>query len=181
MKRVLFVQNGEGDGPFLLAAALAECGVALEVIHAWHRQPLPKALSDFHGLAIGGGSMSAYQLSEFEFLSDELALITQASAEQKPVLGMCLGAQLMATAFGGKGFPNSAKEIGLHEVSFTPEADSDPLWHGLTAPFHPVHWHGDTFSLPGGATLLASSQITPHQLFRLDHRHYGFQFHLEMA
>ena len=180
MRRVLFVQNGDQDGPGLLALAIRECGVELSTVHPWSGETVPETLAGFDGLAIGGGSMSAYETAEYPYLSRELSLIAAAQAEKKPVLGMCLGAQLLATALGGRVFPSRQKEIGLQEVRFTAAATDDPLWRGDTAPLHPVHWHGDTFTLPPGAELLASSEITPHQLFRAPGSHYGFQFHLEI-
>ena len=86
----------------------------------------------------------------------------------------------MAGALGGKVFPNRAKEIGFHDVRFMPAAENDSIWAGCTATFQPVQWHGDTFSLPPGAVLLASSDLTENQLFRLDDASYGLQFHLEI-
>lgn len=180
MNRVLFIQNGEYDSPGLFAKVLGECGVALDIVHAWKGEPVTIAPNGWGGIAIGGGSMSAYESEQFPFLLSEQALIRAARAQERPVLGMCLGAQLMASAFGGAVFPNTTKEIGFYEVRFTPEADRDSLWRGQNAAFRPVHWHGDTFSLPPDATLLASSDFTTNQLFRVDAALYGVQFHLEI-
>jgi GMP synthase (glutamine-hydrolysing) len=177
MRPVLFLQNGEEDGPGLFARVLSGMGISLEVIHAWRGDRLPETLAAYRGLAVGGGGMSAYQSDRF--LAEEVRLLRCARDTGTPVLGFCLGAQLLSLALGGRVFPNYTREIGLFEVRFTPEAGSDPLWQGHTAPFFPIHWHGDTFSLPPGAVWLASSRITPHQLFRWGPRMYGFQFHLE--
>lgn len=177
MSRVLFIQNGEFEGPGLFAPALAARGVELETIHPWRGETVPASADGFSGVSIGGGAMSAFQTEEFPYLADEMRLI---KAAKVPLLGMCLGAQLMAMAFGGDVFANREREIGIYEVRFTPAAEHDPLWRGLTAPLFPVHWHGDTFSLPPGAELLASSDLTTNQLFRFDDSQYGFQFHLEI-
>lgn len=180
MSRVLFIQNGQYDAPGLFATVLRERGVALDIVHAWKGAPVPTMPNGWAGIAIGGGSMSACETGLFPFLDGEKALVHAARAADVPVLGMCLGAQLMAGALGGTVFLNAQKEIGFFEVRFTPEAERDPLWQDQTTPFQPVHWHSDTFSLPPDATLLASSDRTPNQLFRVDEVHYGMQFHLEI-
>lgn len=178
--RALFIQNGEQDGPGLFASALAERGVELSVTHAWRGEAVPSDPTAFAGIALGGGSMSAWETDQFPYLAHELQLIRAARLERVPLLGMCLGAQLMAGALGGEVFPNHAKEIGFFEVTFSPDAAADRLWHSIPQPFVPVHWHGDTFSLPREATLLASSALAANQLFRIDDLHYGVQFHLEI-
>jgi len=181
MARVLFVQNGEFDQPGLFAKVLGECGVAVDVIHAWRGEAVPSRPRGWAGVAIGGGSMSAYEAAQFPFLRAEEVLISGAREAKVPVLGMCLGAQLMAGAFGGAVFLNTRKEIGFHEVRFSAEALRDVLWNAHAgAPFRPVHWHRDTFSLPRGAVRLASSDLTENQLFCVDGTHYGLQFHLEI-
>src|SRR5215218_6350846 len=101
MSRVLFIQNGEYDPPGLFAAVLGERAVALDIVHAWDGEPVPTLPNGWAGIAIGGGSMSTYEKERFPFLSAEEALLRVARTKQVPVLGMCLGAQLMAGAFGG--------------------------------------------------------------------------------
>lgn len=140
---------------------------------------LPEDAAEFDSLVFGGGDMSVYEADKFPYLRDGMRLIRAAIAEDKPVLGFCLGAQLMAEALGGKVAPNTRKEIGFFDITLTPAASDDPLWANCPRVFRPISWHGDTFTLPPGAQLLASSEITPHQLFRIGDRHYGFQFHLE--
>lgn len=179
MKRVLFIQHGFEDGPGLFAKSMAESGVPIHLVHPWKGERIPRDLEGFDGLALGGGSMSAYDADTLHHLHDEMALIRMARALHRPVLGMCLGAQLMAGALGGIVFPNNQQEIGFFEITFTPEAERDPLWQGLTEPMVPAHWHGDTFRLPVGARRLAGSALTANQLFVMDKNLYGLQFHLE--
>lgn len=180
VKRFLFIQNGKYEGPGLFAATLAQHCIALDTVHAWRGEPLPSRLENWDALAIGGGSMSAYDTAEFPFLENEITLLKQARAIKLPVLGLCLGAQLLAAAHGGGVFPNKEKEIGFFDIRFTVAAAHDPLWRGHTGPFRPVSWHGDAFTLPPGAIHLASSALTENQLFSLDGLHYGLQFHLEI-
>lgn len=180
MRKVLYVQNGEHDHPGLFQRVMGYLDVELDVLHAWQGKEVPASPEHWHGVVIGGGYMSAYETDEFPFLRDEATLIQRCREAGRPVLGMCLGAQLMAAAFGGDVFANHTKEIGFHEVRFAPAAAEDPLWRGVPQTFRPVHWHGDTFSLPPGAELLASSDLTDHQLYRLEGIHYGVQFHLEI-
>src|SRR6266478_4338261 len=123
MSRVLFIQNGEGEHAGLFARVLGDLGVTLEVIHAWQGEPVPTAPNGWAGIIIGGGSMSAYEQQEYPFLTAEEVLIEAARAKERPVFGICLGAQLMASTLGGKVFANAEKEIGLYEVRFTPEAE----------------------------------------------------------
>jgi GMP synthase-like glutamine amidotransferase len=180
MKRVLFVQSGDTDAPGLFADVLKDRGVALDVVHVWKGEPVPADAARWAGVAVGGGSMSAYEGEEYPFLPKVEELIRDAQSAGLPVLGMCLGAQLMAKAFGGKVFANREKEIGFFDVRFTPEGANDPLWRGHAETFQPVHWHGDTFTLPPGAVHLAESTLTPNQMFRYGEKSYGFQFHLEI-
>jgi GMP synthase (glutamine-hydrolysing) len=180
MTRVLFVQNGEFDHAGLFEKVMAELGVALDVVHAWRGDEVPAAPNGWAGVVLGGGAMSAYEQDEFRFLHAEEILIRAARKMKRPIFGFCLGAQLMADAFGGSVMPNRAKEIGLHEVRFLPEAETDPLWHGCTAPLRPIHWHRDTFTIPPDGVRLAFSALTENQLFRVDDLHNGMQFHLEI-
>lgn len=180
MKPILYLQNDEQDGPGLLGTVLRELGASLEVVHVWSGEEVPVQPNGWSAIALGGGGMSVYEAEEHLFLKDEEALIRSARYQQIPLFGLCLGAQLMASACGGRVFANGAKEVGFYPVKLTPEAAGDPLWQGQPGEFEPVHWHGDTFTLPPGATLLASSEITPNQMFRLEDRHYGLQFHLEI-
>src|SRR5258708_29443155 len=128
MPRVLFIQHGEYDRPGLFATVLQELGVSVEIVHPSRGEAVPEWPEPWAGLALGGGAMSAYEEAEYPFLRQEAALVQAARRRGLPVLGMCLGAQIMAGAFGGKVFRNRAKEIGFFPLRFTPEAAADPLW-----------------------------------------------------
>ena len=100
--------------------------------------------------------------------------------QRRPILGICLGAQLIARAMGAAVYSNRANEIGWYDLRFTDAAAGDPLFQGLSVETV-FHWHGETFDLPPGAELLASSDLCRNQAFRLGDRVYGLQFHLEVT
>jgi GMP synthase (glutamine-hydrolysing) len=124
-----------------------------------------------------GGPMSAND--PLPFLAAELRLLESALRARKPLLGICLGAQLLARALGARVYPNPVKEIGWFPVEFTAEAQADPLFHGPSKTETVFQWHGETFDLPQDSVWLASSDNCPHQAFRFGPNVWGLQFHLE--
>ncbi len=139
-------------------------------------------------LIVMGGSMGVGDTgrSEFPFLGDEIRLLRQRVDEDAPVLGVCLGAQLLAHAAGARVYPmaergagTDALEVGWAPVRFHREGGDDSL-EGVAPEAHVLHWHGDMFDVPAGAKLLASSAICRHQAFRLGRRLFGLQFHCEV-
>ena len=132
------------------------------------------------GLIVMGGTMSVYEQEQLPYLTREMRLIRQCLADNIPVLGICLGAQLLAAALGARVSGSPRREVGWREVRMMPEAANDPLFHGLPAQFSAFHWHGDRLELPTGAVRLAWSDLTPNQAFRFEERAWGIQFHPEM-
>jgi GMP synthase (glutamine-hydrolysing) len=134
------------------------------------------------GLVVLGGPMSVHQTERYPWLSDEMRLIEDAVKSNLPVLGICLGAQILAAALGAKVDRNpNGKEIGWHPIRMSDAAKDDRLMRDLPATMTPFHWHGDIFDLPPGAVSLASSDKTPCQAFRHGDKTYGFQFHFEVT
>jgi GMP synthase (glutamine-hydrolysing) len=133
------------------------------------------------GLIIMGGPQSVYEQAKFPYLRDEMLLIEDALKHNKPILGVCLGSQLLAAAVGANVYPGRQKEIGWHRVTLTDFAASDALFSGAPKSFTAFHWHGDIFDLPRGATPLAFSALTAHQAFRYAKNAYGLLFHLEVT
>jgi len=125
--------------------------------------------------------MSVYDRDRHPFLRDEIRLIEEALKGEIPVLGVCLGSQLLAAALGAPVTPGGRKEIGWYRVDLTPEGRNDPLWAGLEPSFTAYHWHGDIFTLPAGTVSLASSDQTSHQAFRYGRSAYGVLFHMEVT
>jgi GMP synthase-like glutamine amidotransferase len=128
-------------------------------------------------LTVMGGPMSANDEARLSWLGPEIALVRAAIAADKTVLGICLGAQIIAKALGARVYPASAKEIGWFSVHRT--ADSHPFFDGMPDSFTPFHWHGETFGLPPGVKLLARSKITETQAFAVGQHVLGLQFHME--
>jgi GMP synthase-like glutamine amidotransferase len=131
------------------------------------------------GLIFMGGPMSVND--DLPYLRREEDLIREAAGRGIPVLGVCLGAQLIAKALGARVYRNSVKEIGWFPVEFTEAATSDPLLRGLPRRETVFHWHGETFDLPAGAERLAWSEACARQAFRAGTNIYGLQFHLEVT
>lgn len=136
-------------------------------------------LDSVAGLISMGGPMSAND--DLPCLRRELRSIEQAVAAGKPVLGVCLGAQMIAKALGAKVYKNRVKEIGWAPVYWTEEAGRDALFGGLSEPETVLHWHGETFDMPVGAERLAWSDGCRNQAFRVGAGVYGLQFHLEVT
>ena len=138
-------------------------------------------LSKTSALVVMGGPMGVYESDRYPFLLEEIRLIQESLERKIPVLGICLGAQLLAGAAGGRVYPGPTKEIGWFPVRMTRGASKDPLLGHLPSQSMAFHWHGDTFDLPKGSVLLASSAKYQHQAFRVGRNAWGLQFHLEMT
>ena len=155
-------------------------GVPHEYVRIQEGEPVPESAEGLGGLVVLGGPMGVYETERYPHLEDEIRLIQDALEREMPVLGVCLGSQLLARALGAEVKPTGAKELGWDEIKTTNEAFYDPLFGPLGQSFTPFHWHGDAFKLPDGATLLASSGPTPVQAFRFGEKAYGLLFHLEV-
>lgn len=180
-RTALVVQNVDIEGPGLLAEWLGAAGWRLDVRRAFAGDPLPPDLEGHGGLVVLGGFMSVHDQADFPHLARAEDLIRLAVARGLPTLGVCLGAQLIAKAFGARVAPNRVKEIGVDRVTLTAAGAADPLFAGLGPEVPVFQWHGDTFDLPPGGVLLAESPACRHQAFRLGPNAYGLQFHLEVT
>lgn len=138
-------------------------------------------LSAFDWLIIMGGPMGVYDENKFFWLSEEKAFIEKTIRANKTVIGICLGAQLIATALGARVYPNTKKEIGWFPVTKTTASENHFLFKDLPDTCPVFHWHGDTFDLPDGAVHLLQTSICPHQAFIWNKKVLGLQFHLEVT
>ncbi len=181
MPSCLVVQHVEPEGPYAIGEALVAAGVDVVPWRTYTGEPLPRQLDELDGVVVMGGPMSATSDDGFPTRTDELALLADAVDVGLPVLGVCLGAQLLALAGGGRvmaGRPGP--EVGWAPVRFDAGAADDALFSAVPAELTVLHWHGDTYDLPPGAVRLASSASYPQQAFRLGRSAWGLQFHVEV-
>ena len=178
-RRFVVIQHLASEGPGLIAAVAPVHGVSLDVRRTDLGERLPPA-RDLDGVVVLGGPMAVYQSDAHPYLADERALLTDACARGLPVLGVCLGAQLVAAALDARVYPGPAPEIGVAPVRLTPDGADDPVLGPAGPAFDAWHWHGDTFDLPAGAVHLAASGAYAHQAFRAGPRTYALQFHVEL-
>lgn len=139
---------------------------------------LRKALEHEGLTVILGGPIGVYETEDYPFLKQEIELLQQRLARNLPTLGICLGAQLIAHALGAKVYAGAQKEIGWSSLEIKPVVQN-PLATLQDTPV--LHWHGDTFDLPEQAELLASSNLYPHQAFKVGNNILALQFHIEVA
>jgi GMP synthase (glutamine-hydrolysing) len=163
----------------LIRAPLEERGISIEYADLYRPGAPAPDVTQAAGLIFMGGPMSAND--DLPYLRQELQLIAQAVERRQPVLGVCLGAQLIAKALGSKVYRNPVKEIGWFEIHLTEAAARDPLFAGIGPAETVFHWHGETFDLPPGAECLAYSGACRNQAFRAGAGVYGLQFHLEVT
>jgi GMP synthase (glutamine-hydrolysing) len=164
-----------------IAQGLEAAGHRAHYIRVFEGQAVPRHMEGAAGLIVMGGPMGVYERDRYPFLDQELRLIEQTLRAEKPVLGVCLGSQLLATALGASVAPAPSKEIGWHPVMLAEQAPADRLLAHVEPSFVAFHWHGDVFTLPRGATPLAASRRTPHQAYRYGENAYGFLFHMEVT
>ncbi len=175
--RIHYLQHVPFEGPANIAAWVVQRGHVLTGSHLLKGEPLPD-LDDFDWLAVMGGFMSVHDEAEFPWLVPEKRLIAQALDRGKRVLGVCLGAQLLADVLGGRVYRAPEKEIGWFPVRRTAESAALLSFRDLPEEFVAFHWHGDTFDLPPGAVRLASSEACLNQAFEFGSA-LALQFHVE--
>lgn len=180
--RLLVVRNDPTDPPALLGAWWEEVGVELVEVRADAGEEVPSTLpDDVDGLVVLGGAMAAWEDDVAPWLPSTRALIVDAVQAERPVLGVCLGGQLMALALGGAVERTPTPEVGVHELDLLPAAADDRLFSVLPPRAPVAQYHGDAMTaLPAGAVLLASTPACAHQGWRIGESAWAVQFHPEV-
>jgi GMP synthase-like glutamine amidotransferase len=178
MKPVAVFRHAATEGPAYFATFLERHGIPWRLVAIDAGEPVPAEASAFSGLAFMGGPMSVND--DLPWIPRALALIRAAVAQAVPVIGHCLGGQLMAKALGAEVTRNRVKEIGWGRIALTEGAPARHWFGDLEGPVEVFHWHGETFSLPPGADHLAYSAHCAHQAFALG-PHLAMQCHVEMT
>ena len=177
--RVLVVQNYDDTGLGQVGAALDEAGAEIDIRNAHRGEALPENPEAHDALIVLGGGQNALDDASYPYFPALLELMRGFVDADKAVLGICLGSQLLARAYGGKNQVGGACEFGWHQIALTAEAAGDPVLGHLTGEFPVFQWHDDTFSLPDGAVRLAGSAVAANQAFRIGRAGYAIQFHFE--
>ena len=178
--RIRCFMHAPYEGPGIIATWADKQHHLLEFTRFYEDDSLPDA-SDVDLLVIMGGPMNVFDLHIYPWMQDEVNWVTDYIKAGKPVLGICLGAQIIASALGEEVYPGEEKEIGWHNLQFLPSLGEFRIWKDLPSTRKVFHWHGDTFPIPKDAIRIASSQAFPNQGFIYNRKVLALQFHLEVT
>jgi GMP synthase (glutamine-hydrolysing) len=180
-KTILIVKHIAQEGPGLIGRYFIDDGWELRTIELGNGEKLPDSLHDVSAVIILGGPMNVDEEDVYPFLKEEEKFIRKVLIEEIPMLGICLGAQLIAKTCSAAVTKASEKEIGWYHVKLTEEGQEDSLFRGLPKNITVFQWHEDTFELPDNGVLLAQSKKCRNQAFRIGNDVYGLQFHIEVT
>lgn len=178
---VLFIKHIDIEGPGTMLEYINTKAIQYKIIDLSLGDNLPSHPNEYEAIVILGGPMNVFEEDKHNYLKDEDIFIKEALKERVPMLGLCLGAQLIAKATGAKVKKSPGKEIGWFKVSLTNDGLKDSIFNGLEKEIEVFQWHGDTFEIPDNGLHLASSSACDNQAFKYNSNVYGFQFHLEVT
>lgn len=177
--QVAVVENMPNTHIGALGDALHEAGAVLDWFRPWKDHALPEGFDRYDALVVLGGEQSAVDDQAYPYLPALAALMREFGDAGKSVLGICLGSQILARAYGAENILDATREFGWTPVDVTADGLADPLFGEIGDRFPIFEWHSDTFTLPPGAIRLASTAALPNQCFRIGRTVYGTQFHFE--
>jgi GMP synthase-like glutamine amidotransferase len=180
MTKVLVIRNVSYETEGMLEALLRDEGLTLDILDFQQDPSAEPRLDGYAGLVVMGGPMGANDTDRFPYLLQVERLCSEAMEASVPLVGVCLGAQIMAKVLGSEVYPNPVREVGWYDLTTADGARGDPLFSELEPLEVVLQWHGDTFDLPKDAVLLASSPDCVNQAFRYGENGYAVQFHLEI-
>lgn len=178
---ILVVQNHPGSPPGQLGDSLTARGAVLHVVQPLAGDPIPAGHGPFDGVLVLGGAQSAADDAGNPYFADLFRLLRGFHGAGKPLLGICLGSQIIARVFDKKVYRHSHVEFGFLELTLTEAGRADPLLAGLPATPRIMEYHEDTFDLPDEAVLLMTGEGCRHQAYRVGETAYGFQCHIEVT
>ncbi len=178
---ILVVKHISIEGAGTLGEYLINNGRRIKTIELDKGDNLPASLKGIEAIVLLGGPMNVYEQDKYPFLKGEDILLKKALKERIPILGICLGAQLLAKALGAKVKKARQKEIGWYKLNLTKQGKKDILFKGIGKDFDVFQWHEDTFDIPENATLLATTKTCKNQAFKYGDNAYGLQFHIEVT
>ncbi|WP_029075846.1 type 1 glutamine amidotransferase [Kaistia adipata] len=176
---ILVVENYRATSLGLIRGELAAAGAVVDMRRAYAGEALPDGHEGHDAIIVLGGEQNALDDADYPYLPELAALMRAFGEAGKSVLGICLGAQLLARGYGAENILGRPTEFGWHDVTPTTAGSADLVVGVLDGPSPLFHWHSDTFTLPEGAVHLATSAMTPNQAFRIGRAVYGIQFHFE--
>jgi GMP synthase-like glutamine amidotransferase len=178
MTRLHFIQHVPFEGMGYIETYAAHNGFIVSGSRVYEKNPFPEPAA-YDWLVIMGGPMGVHDERIYPWIVDEKKCIERAIGTHKKVLGICLGAQLIASVLGGKVYANHVREIGWFPVKLMPDMGKSGIFNGISDRFSAFHWHGDTFDIPRGALHIALSDACANQAFSYNGHVVGLQFHCE--
>ena len=179
MKALVF-RHAEHELPGRLGVMMRDCGFDIRTVDLGAGETVPARTEGADALVLMGGPMGVYETDKYSYLAPEIRFVKRFMEDGGPVIGICLGAQIMAAALGAGVSPGPGKEIGWYQVCATAEAAEDPVFQSFGERQTVFQWHGDGFDLPRRTVNLAFSDGFPCQAFRYGRAAYALQFHLEV-
>ncbi len=178
---ILIIKNCTAEGPGIITVVLDRNNQTYKIIDLEKKDTLPENVNKYKGYIILGGTMNVYEQEKYPFLKAEELMIKKIIESDLPLLGICLGAQMLTKSVGDTVDLDSCKEVGWTEIELTETGANDKIFSGIERSFNVFQWHSDTFHIPKNGTRLATGSKCKNQAFKIKTNIYAFQFHIEVT